>query len=153
MNESLLLLNDDAWNWIFDLGSFVPGVNLLRRWLYWAHGPSFLDLSLRADDEWLSLWNLGWAVLPWACLVLPYALIQLIPLSATFHGHNPLQLLDPYSPKPMQMYNRWIKSELYHERIRPKWNKLWDRLEHAFVLARDFELFGSYVKVSCACEG
>jgi hypothetical protein len=87
MNESLLLLNDDLWNVIFDFGSnFVPGTDLVRSFLYAAHGPGWNDMALRASEKEWSLWNMGLGIIPWVALVLPYALIQLIPLIATFHG-------------------------------------------------------------------
>jgi len=77
---------------VFDLGSFVPGVDLLRRWLYWAHGPHLFDLAFRSHTPdakgWMQLggWNdVALAALPWLFLVIPYALVQLIPLTSTFH--------------------------------------------------------------------
>jgi len=149
MNESILLLNDDLWNWVFDLGSFVPGVDLLRRWLYVAHGPHWFDLAFRPSGSKGLVWNdVALGVMPWLFLVIPYALIQLIPLTATFHHHNPLSLFDPYTPKPMEWYRRWESCALYTKRVRPVWHQVWSLMESAFVVARDFELFGSYVKFS-----
>ena len=153
MNESILLLNDDVWNWIFDCGSWLPPVELLRQWLLWATGPSWFDVALRAAKGNSSLalaWNIGWGLVPWTLFVLPYALVQLIPLVATFHGHNPLHLLDRWTMRPTRAYDAWIRSGVYRDHVRPRWNKLWKLMERVFILARDFDLFGSYVKCKCS---
>ena len=150
LNESILLLNDDIWNAIFDLGRWVPFVGWIRSFTFAVHGPHWFDLALRASPDNLSLWNMSWASIPWCCFVLPYAFIQLIPLSGTFHGENPLRLFDPYTKKPMELWTKWLASDLYKTRVQKHWKRAWAKALEVFMVARDFDLFGSYVKVSRA---
>lgn len=147
INECILLLNDDVWNYLFDVaGSVLPGMNHLRRWLLWTHQVPYCNLAFMPTVKPFSLWNMSLAVIPYACFILPYALIQLIPLINTFRSHNALELFEPWSTKPLQAYRDFKQSIKYKKYIEPKWNKLWDWIEKGYTYGNIVELFGSYVK-------
>ncbi len=153
INESFLLLNDNVYNFCFDLFSFIPGVNLTRRFLLHAHGPSYTDLAFRSHgvlyskDSGIEFNDVALGILPWLLLVLPYALTHLIPLIGTFHGHNALEMLGPhYSVRPLAWYARWLSCDFYQKRVGPVWNRVWTGMETIYMLGRDFDVFGNYVK-------
>jgi hypothetical protein len=147
MNESILLLNDDWWNAIFDVAGYVvPGMEYVRQWLLFAHSPPYVDLAFPPSEKPFSAWNIGLGLIPYVCFNLPYAFIQLIPLIGTFRGHNALEFFEPYTTKPLQWYRAAKQSETYKKRIKPIWNRIWDWMEVGFTWGSIFDLFSSYVK-------
>jgi hypothetical protein len=120
-------------------------MKLLRRFFIFAHSVPYCDLAFAPSRDRWSAWNWLLGSIPWL-FILPYALISLIPLVGTFHGHNALEIFDRWTKRPINTYRRIVDSRGYRESIKPAWERLWKRMEKGFVIGSYMDLFSTYVK-------
>jgi hypothetical protein len=152
LNESILLLNDRWWTAAFNaVGYVIPGVEHVRRWFLFAHSIPYADFALAPSRSTYSTWNICLGLVPYVCFVLPYALVQIIPLVGTFRGHNALELFEGMVVRgrtlhPLQWYREALASSLYTKHVQTLWHKTWELMERAFVWGTIVDLFSSYVK-------
>ena len=128
ITEMILLLNDNVWR------ALIPFPGII----------SFLEYT--AVEPYAVAWP--FKLLPWIFIAIPYFVISLVPLLATFHYDNPFSwpIFTRYSPFLLK-FTQSIHQQAYFQRFfLPSWNHLMEWAEAGHDLVSPFRLCGRYVK-------
>ena len=128
ITEMILLLNDNIWR------RLIP-----FQWMI-----EFLEYTS------IKPYSVAWPLkcLPWMMIGLPYFIVSLVPLLATFRDENPFSwpLFMRYAPFLFKI-NQWLQQKNYFQLycIKP-WNYVMEWADYGHDLISPFRLCGRYVK-------